>query len=107
MEKTSRFTIGTKFMTRGKHARLCTVIDIWRTYNVDGELVRLSYVATHEFMGQTVTERDIPEATIARGLVDCDPIVNFIAAERVAHAKDLRDCPNETETERWLRKAGL
>lgn len=63
-----RFKIGQQFRGTGKHNRLWTVIDIWRTFNAAGELVRLRYVATHEFNGQIVTDHDIPDATIARGL---------------------------------------
>jgi hypothetical protein len=55
------FPIGTKFMSGGKHSRLCTVVDIWRTYNAAGELVRVRYVSTREFAGQLVTDYDIPE----------------------------------------------
>ena len=64
-----KFGIGTKFKTRGKHSRLCTVTDIWWTYNHAGDLVGISYTATHEFCGKPVTEKNIPETTIARGLV--------------------------------------
>jgi hypothetical protein len=64
-----RFPVGTQFYSTGKHPRLCTVTDIWRTYNQAGELVRLRYVATHEFMGQTLTDRDVLETTIARNIV--------------------------------------
>ena len=35
--------------------------------NAKNELVSIRYVATHEFMGQTVTDHDVCEATIARG----------------------------------------
>lgn len=62
-----RFPIGTQFRTRGKAPRLCTVVDVLKTYNAAGELVRLCYVATHEFMGQTLTDSDVVDATIARG----------------------------------------
>jgi hypothetical protein len=65
----AKFKIGTKFHTRGKVKRLCTVIDIYRTYNEAGELVKIRYVATHEFMGQTVTDYDVVEVTIAMGEV--------------------------------------
>ena len=64
-----RYLIGTEFYTRGKHPRLCTVRDIWVTYNGAGELVRVRYVATHELMGQTITDHDIVETTVAMGLV--------------------------------------
>ena len=61
--------IGKKFKTRGKHPRLCTVVDKWETYNQAGELVRTRYVAEHEFLGQTVTDYDVPDITILRGKV--------------------------------------
>lgn len=64
-----RFPIGTQFKTRGKHPRVCTVVDIHRTYNAQGALVKVRYVATHEFLGQTVTDSDVVDATIARGRV--------------------------------------
>jgi hypothetical protein len=64
-----KFNIGHQFKTRGKHPRLCTVIDILRTYNAKGDLVKTRYVATHEFMGQTVTDSDICETTIAMGSI--------------------------------------
>jgi len=65
---TQRFPIGTRFALRGKGSRLATVVDVWRTYNLAGELVKLRYVATHEFAGQTVTDSDVVDTTIARGL---------------------------------------
>lgn len=63
-----KYAIGTQFKTRGKHPRLGTVIDIWKTYNQAGHLVDVNYVATFEFCGQTVTDRTICETTIAMGL---------------------------------------
>jgi hypothetical protein len=63
-----RFPIGTRYTTRGKHPRTCTVVDVHATYSVvSGELVKLRYVATHEFAGQVVTDRDVPEASIGLG----------------------------------------
>jgi hypothetical protein len=59
--------IGTKFKTRGKHPKVCTVIDVHKTYNHAVELVKTAYVATHEFMGQNVIERDICATTIKMG----------------------------------------
>ncbi len=70
----SDYRIGTKFKTRGKVPRLCTVTDILKTYNSRGELVETRYVATHEFMGQAITDRDVVNVTIARGLVSEPPI---------------------------------
>jgi len=63
-----RFQIGQQFKTRGKAPRLCTITDVYRTYNAAGELVRLRYVATHEFMGQTVTDYDVVGVTVELGL---------------------------------------
>jgi len=65
----ARFHIGTEYKTQGKHPKLCTVIDILKTYNIRGELVQIRYVATHDCLGQTVTDRDVVDATIARGLL--------------------------------------
>ena len=59
--------IGTKFKTRGKCPRECTVTDILKTYNHAGDLVSTRYVATHEFMGRAVAEHDICATTIAMG----------------------------------------
>ena len=64
------FEIGQQFKTRGKAPRLCTIVDILKTYNSAGELVKTRYVATHEFMGRTVTDRDVCETTVAMGLID-------------------------------------
>lgn len=63
------YAIGTQYKTRGKQPRLCTVVDILRTYNSANELVKTRYVAQHEFMGQVVTDRDVCATTIAMGLV--------------------------------------
>ena len=65
----NEISIGTEFMSRGNHPRKCTVVDIYKTYNAAGELIKITYAATHDFAGQTVTEHDIPAATIIRGLV--------------------------------------
>lgn len=62
------YPIGTHFTTRGKHPRYCTVVDVLRTYNSKGELVSVRYVATHEFLGQTVTDYDVRATTIAMGV---------------------------------------
>lgn len=59
--------IGRKFKTRGKHPKICTVVDKWETYNQAGELVKTRYVAEHEFLGQTVVTYDVLCVTILRG----------------------------------------
>ncbi len=65
---TSLYPIGTKYTTKGKHPQECTVVDIHKTYNLDGELVKLRYVSTHVFCGQTVTDTDVVSTTIARAI---------------------------------------
>lgn len=64
-----RFPLGTRFIPTGKRQEVLTVVDVLRTYNNDGELVRIRYVAAHQLMGQIVLDRDVIETTIARGLV--------------------------------------
>ena len=61
------YPIGHKFTPRGKIPRVCTIIDIHRTYNAVNDLVRLRYVATHLFGGQVVTDYDVNAVTVARG----------------------------------------
>jgi len=54
--ETSRINIGHQVITRSNRKRRCidTVTDILRTYNNDGELVKIEYIAEHEFCGQSV-----------------------------------------------------
>ena len=59
--------IGDKYLTRGKHPRLCTVVDILKTYNHKGEHVRTTYLSTHEFCGQPVTNHNVVATTIQIG----------------------------------------
>lgn len=67
-EKESRYHIGQKYKPVGrKHAQVCTIIDIYKTFNSKGELVQTRYVSEHEFMGQLVKNYDVIETTIARG----------------------------------------
>lgn len=63
-----RFPIGTKYATRGGAPLQCTVIDHLTTRNSAGAVVSERYVSTHQFCGQTVTDSDVVDATIARGL---------------------------------------
>ena len=65
-----KYPLGTQFKTRGKAPRICTVTDYLVTTNLRGDIVKTRYVATHQFLGQTVTDRDIPETTIAMGLIE-------------------------------------
>lgn len=66
--KTPKYAIGTQYKRRGKLPYVCTVVDIHTTYNSKGELVKIRYVSTHEFMGQTLADTDVVETTIAMGI---------------------------------------
>lgn len=72
-QREARYQIGVKFKLRNgrgrkEYSREYTVTDIYRTYNSDGLMVKLRYVATHDFCGQKVTDYDVIETTIARNL---------------------------------------
>ena len=64
-----KYPIGTKFKTRSKAPRECVVVDYLTTTNMQGDIVKQRYVAQHTFLGQTVTDYDVVETTIARGLI--------------------------------------
>ncbi len=64
----TKYAIGTQFTARGKSPRLCTVVDILTTTNAAGDVVKIRYQATHQFMGQTITDSDVIETTISMGL---------------------------------------
>lgn len=68
-DRVQRFPVGTRFRTSGRYPRECVVIDYLVTRNLAGAIVATRYVATHEFAGQTVTDSDVIETTIARGLL--------------------------------------
>jgi len=60
--KTPQFPIGYQFIqTRGKKIRrdVETIVDILTTTNSQGEVVKITYLATHQFMGQTLTVEHI------------------------------------------------
>ena len=63
------YTIGTQYLSHGKHPLLCTVTDIFTTYNSKGFQVKLRYETSHEFCGQTGIETDVNAVTIARGIM--------------------------------------
>lgn len=65
-----KYPVGTRFITnRGEKRTEHTVTDFHVTRNLAGEIVRMRYVATHTFCGQTVTDADVVETTISRGLI--------------------------------------
>ncbi len=61
-------TIGTQYLSHGKHPVLCTISDILTTFNSKGDLVSTRYEATHQFLGQVVSETNIVAPTIAKGI---------------------------------------
>lgn len=64
----SYYPIGTQYLSSGKCPRICTVVDHHFTYNSKNELIKMRYVATHNFMGQEITDCDVVAVSIARGL---------------------------------------
>lgn len=69
MKMSHKFPIGTVFKTRSKSPLICTVVDQLTTTNSKGEVTSERYVATHNFCGQTVSDNNVVETTIAMGLV--------------------------------------
>ena len=62
--------IGTKFIRIGsKNGRVETVVDVWTTRDMAGEVVCVRYVCEHEFLGQKITDIDVCATTILRGVV--------------------------------------
>lgn len=62
--------IGTRFRQDGRRfARICTVVDILKTYNHKGELVTIRYLAEHEIMGQMVRD-NVCAVTVLKNKVE-------------------------------------
>ena len=69
MQKESfRFAVGTQYYPVRKNTYLVTITDRLTTRNEAGEVVKTRYVGTYPFMGQTVTDYEITDTEIARGL---------------------------------------
>ena len=64
-----KFEIGQKFSPIGKNRSTWTITDLLTTKNAAGETVGIRYVATHEFMGRIVTDKNVIETTIERGFL--------------------------------------
>ena len=62
------YPVGTKYFSSGKHPKECTVIDIIKHLNSNGEVVKTRYISKHEFMGQEVKTHDVCATEIARGI---------------------------------------
>jgi len=61
------YKIGTTFVRKGARKVLETVVDILTTTNSSGEVVKIRYVADHEYMGQIVRDSDVLQTTISMG----------------------------------------
>lgn len=66
---TVSYGVGTTFHTAGKHPQVATVVDKLKTYNLKGELVKTSYVSTHEFCGQLMRTSDVCLVSIQRRII--------------------------------------
>ena len=67
--RTQKYGAGTKFIRKSgkrKNKQVETITDVYRTYNNANELIKIRYVATHEFIGNTITDYDVLETTISR-----------------------------------------
>ena len=62
------YPIGTKFYTAGKNKIICTVVDILKTYNSKGELVKTIYLEEHPFAGQIIRS-EVVKASISLRLI--------------------------------------
>ena len=68
MVKPEDIKIGTKYSPMGK-TYVCTVVDIYKTYNASNELVKTAYISTYDFCGQ-VSKREDCVVTIQRGFLE-------------------------------------
>lgn len=62
--------IGTQFKALGKRGDIKTIIDIHKTFNHVGELVRTTYVTTHNFCGQAIKTYDVTNTEVRRGIIE-------------------------------------
>lgn len=67
----ARFPIGLSFsrkrFPKAKELTTYRIDDIYTTFNNAGEIVKIEYVISHEFMGQRIKE-NVVDPTIARSL---------------------------------------
>ena len=68
--KEPRYQIGQQFVRySSKRKDIETIIDIHvTTSTLTGEVVKVRYAASHDFMGQSLVDYDICESTIARSI---------------------------------------
>jgi len=60
--------IGTIYKDRD--GKSCRVVDIWRTYNANADLIKTRYVVEKDYMGQKVTDYDVVAVTIQRRIAE-------------------------------------
>jgi hypothetical protein len=68
---TKAIEIGTKYQDR--KGRECEVVDVLKTYNSQGLLLRTRYAVQYEFCGQKITDDDVVAVTIQMRLAEAQP----------------------------------
>jgi len=68
-----RFAVGTEFIRRGKNKRVETITDVLKTRGITGDLHSIRYSTSREFLGQTIFDHDVCDATIAMGEIISTP----------------------------------
>lgn len=72
--KQARWPVGTKFDHKHRYARgksetfTYTIIDIWKTYNDAGALVKIQYICHHPYIGVPVESIE-NDTTVAMGVM--------------------------------------
>ena len=62
---TPQHKIGVKFIRKhSKRKDIETIIDILTTRNIKNEVIKIEYIASHDFLGQTITAKTM-QSTIA------------------------------------------
>lgn len=81
------FPVGTKFILRGACRRLCTVVDVFKTYNSKGKMVKIQYVASYESRNMdTPKVWVVPAITVALGYLEEETKVNKYENQSTAQA---------------------
>ena len=63
----AEIVVGLKYQANNKRKDICTVIDIYKTYNIAGELVATRYICEYEFLGQRIKSEEVA-VTIQRAV---------------------------------------
>ncbi len=75
MRTTQKHAIGTQYLPKAKHPRVCTITDFFTVTNKAGEVVKTYYESEHEFMGQIVKNREVCNATVDMGVFRLNQLV--------------------------------